>query len=70
MKHTKVAANNARTSEARSFTWSVSTTEIAFMRGSDADAAREGSSSSNNDCSAIAKFDKPRKKRLTNPAGR
>jgi hypothetical protein len=45
----------------RSFTWGITSTEISFMRMTQAEGAMDGCSGS--DCSKIAKFDKPRQKR-------
>ena len=52
----------------RSFTWGVRSTDISFMRSTEAEAALEGCSNCG-DCSAIAKIDKPRGKRAGGSGG-
>ncbi|HSW17531.1 MAG TPA: hypothetical protein VLJ86_09915 [Ramlibacter sp.] len=69
MSNASAKTAKASKSTPRSFTWNVTTTEIAFMGCSAAEAARDGSSNSSNDCSAIAKFDAPRQKRPAKPVG-
>jgi len=51
----------------RSFTWGVQTTDISFMRLTEAESALEGCGGCS-DCSAISKFDKRRPKRAGNSA--
>lgn len=46
----------------RSFTWGVRTTDIAFMRSTEAESAMEGCGGCA-DCSAISKLDLPRPQR-------
>jgi hypothetical protein len=60
MKTTHVKTTKPSQETRRSFTWGVKTTDVSFMRMSEAEAAMDGSGGGG-DCSAIAKFDKPRK---------
>lgn len=51
----------------KSFQWGVSSTAIDFMRVSDLQAARDGSS---NDCSAISPLPQPKRKAPRQPASK
>jgi hypothetical protein len=68
MKTTKSKTPRRSQETKRSFSWGIKTTDISFMRMTEAEAAMEGSSGGG-DCSAISEFDSAKHKR-PEPTGR